>query len=155
MQKRRLFFVLALATLIGGAAFAQRLTQDVTLVMSSPVYHYGDLVEFTITNGSDSTLTFTWQPSWTIYSVTSGEPVTPEPTMPTETYLEPGEFLTWQWDQMSGGSQVPAGNYRVETSFAYGTYGTGGGETLTATFEVRDPSPTQDATWGRLRDLWR
>lgn len=156
MSMRRLFFSLAVVALLVGATVAQRTIDDVTLETSQAAYYFGDLVEFTLTNASDSTLTMGSSPPWTIYSVTTGQHVFPENSLTVEVYLGPGESESWQWDQQHySGGQVTAGFYYVALPFSYGTHGTGGGGVLADTFEVKDPTPVRRSTWGQIRDLWR
>jgi hypothetical protein len=156
MQTRRLFFSLSAIALLIGATAAQLRPNDVTLVTSQTVYYFGEVVEFTMTNSSDSTLTMTWSPPWTVYSIATGEPVAPALAYPTEVYLDPGESQTWQWDQQTQtGIQAPAGDYYVEIGFMYGIHGTGTWASVADTFEIRDQTPTQPGTWGQIKGLWR
>ncbi len=158
-QRRVLVSAVSCFALLVAALADRTEEEDVTIELSQPVYYFSEMVEFTVTNLSDSVLTFTSHPPFNIYSVSTGEQVYYGYYLPMETYLYPQQSETFEWDQHyheygTSGDQVPPGDYWVEVGFWYGTHATGWWGTVADTFEIRDPCPAQRDTWGRIRGLW-
>jgi hypothetical protein len=152
----RLYGLSVAGVLVLCTAIAQQTEDDVTMTLSAHIYSVSETVEFTVFNNSDSVLTFGSQPPLAIYTLPSGDLFFPEITFPMESYLNPHESQTYAVDESYGFyGEFPPGRYRLDVEFWYGTHASGWSGMCVDSFEVRDDSPVDPRTWGRIKEVWR
>lgn len=145
------FGLIVTAFLCGVVALST--ADDITFQTSAECYALGDTVDFTLSNGSDSTLTFYYLPQWSIWDASTDTLVFPQIVLWVVTTFAPDSTQTWSWDQNDyTGNPVSAGSYWVELTFGMGS---GGSVTMADTFTVGGASPVESASWGAIKALYR
>lgn len=126
---------------------------EITFQTSADCYALGDTVDFTLYNGSDSTLTFYFLPQWSVWDASADTLVFPQYVLWVVTTFAPDSTQTWSWDQSNYmGNPVSAGTYWVELTFDLGSAGP---VTMADTFMVGGVSPVESASWGAIKSLYR
>ena len=145
------FGLLVSAFLAGMAAWSS--ADEITFETSAECYALGDTVDFTLDNGSDSTLTFYYLPQWSIWDASADTLVFPQYVLWVVTTFAPDSTQTWSWDQNDYmGNPVSAGSYWVELTFDFGAAGP---VTMADTFAVGGASPVESVSWGAIKSLYR
>jgi hypothetical protein len=131
---------------------------------SLDLYSYGELVVFTWTNDSDSTVVAGNNPPYNIYDATTGELVC-QVTLPLEYPLAPHSSVVLNWDQSSCSQpQVPPGRYLVRVYYAINdhppVYMVEDGFMIDSPCAVPDRGTdgrlaTRLATWGQIKSTYR
>lgn len=134
---------------------------DVTLVPLQTEYALGDTCRFILTNHLPYAITFNSPPILHIFDAGEccvyGYGIYPC----VEVEVGPYEVRDLWWDQKTDfdncglceGCQVPIGDYHIYRTYVVEELGLQYGE-FEATFSIVEDTPTEDATWARIKALF-